>query len=168
MLYKVVPSTTSLFVFAQFQELSHFVFHFRCQLLEWRSSCIRVEGKLPHLIISHYSWHGCIRHDWFTCLCSFPLLLNAENRELQYDAWYASWAQTWRAICYASPSDVSLHRCFFFGRGGCLRMACCHVSTVSNTFSFVLFYLHTHTHDFYSMTKEFSALVLSTLKTLMG
>lgn len=134
MLYKVVPGTTSLFVFAQFQELSHFVFHFRCQLLEWRSSCIRVEGKLPHLIISHYSWHGCIRHDWFTCLCSFPLLLNAENRELQYDAWYASWAQTWKAICFASPSDVSLHRCFF-----CFLFSGWLVVT-----SHVLFYLHTH------------------------
>lgn len=157
MLYKVVPGTTSLFVFAQFQELSHFVFHFRCQLLEWRSSCIRVEGKLPHLIISHYSWHGCIRHDWFTCLCSFPLLLNAENRELQYDAWYASWAQTWRAICFASPSDVSLHRCFF-----CFfvfRMACCHIPC---------FVLLAHAHNFCSVTKEFSASVLSTLKSLIG
>lgn len=67
MLYKFVASTTSLFVFAQFQELSHFVFPFRCQSIEWRSSCVRVECKLPRLIISHYSWHGCFRLDGFSC-----------------------------------------------------------------------------------------------------
>lgn len=51
MLCKFVPSTTSLFVFAKFQELSHFLFHFRCQSIEWRSSCVSVECKLPCLII---------------------------------------------------------------------------------------------------------------------
>lgn len=63
MLYKVSPGKTSLFVFAQFHELSHSVFHFRCQSIEWRSSCIRFVCELPHLIISYYSWHGRIRLD---------------------------------------------------------------------------------------------------------
>lgn len=67
MLCKCVPSTTSLFVSAEFQELSHVVFYFRCQLIEWRSSCVSVEWELPpFIIICHYSWHGCRRFEWFT------------------------------------------------------------------------------------------------------
>lgn len=58
MVYKYVPSNTSLFVFAQFQELSCLVFLFRCQLMEWRSSCVGVKCQLPRLIIiCRYSWH---------------------------------------------------------------------------------------------------------------
>lgn len=67
-----LPSTTSLFVFAQFQELSHFCVWLPMSVVRVEVKCIRAECELPHLTISHYSWHGCIMLDWFSCFCLSP------------------------------------------------------------------------------------------------
>lgn len=71
-LQSFLPSTTSLFVFAQFQELSHFCVWLPMSVVRVEVKCIRVECELPHLTISHYSWHGCIMLDWFSCFCLSP------------------------------------------------------------------------------------------------
>lgn len=76
----IVPTSTAKFRWAQLPYLClHssrncpiFVFDFRCQSLEWRSSVRAAECELPHRTISHYSWRGCIMLDWFRCFCLSP------------------------------------------------------------------------------------------------
>lgn len=76
----IVPTSSAKFRWAQLPYLClHssrncpiFVFDFRCQSLEWRSSVRAAECELPHRTISHYSWHGCIMLDWFRCFCLSP------------------------------------------------------------------------------------------------